>query len=142
MFVLIFLCMLFCHVVDDYYLQGILAKMKQKSWWQEQTNKTMYEKDWIPGLKKMYEKDWIPALIAHGISWSFMIMLPCNVYFMIYNPDKIYLFAIMFVLNAIAHCFIDDAKCNRHKINLITDQCLHILQIGITFICFLIVCLI
>ena len=23
------------HIVDDYYLQGILAKMKQKSWWKE-----------------------------------------------------------------------------------------------------------
>lgn len=25
MFLFIFLCMLFCHIVDDYYLQGILC---------------------------------------------------------------------------------------------------------------------
>ena len=24
--------MLFCHIIDDYCLQGILASMKQKSW--------------------------------------------------------------------------------------------------------------
>ena len=29
----ILLCMIFCHIIDDYYLQGILASMKQKSWW-------------------------------------------------------------------------------------------------------------
>ena len=28
--VLIFFAMCFCHIVDDYYLQGILASMKQK----------------------------------------------------------------------------------------------------------------
>lgn len=27
------LLMIFLHIVDDYYLQGILASMKQKEWW-------------------------------------------------------------------------------------------------------------
>ena len=27
--------MLFMHVVDDYYLQGILANLKQRSYWEE-----------------------------------------------------------------------------------------------------------
>ena len=30
-FMLLF--MVFLHIVDDYYLQGILASMKQKQWW-------------------------------------------------------------------------------------------------------------
>ena len=34
--VLILFAMIFCHIVDDYYLQGILASMKQKAWWQKQ----------------------------------------------------------------------------------------------------------
>jgi hypothetical protein len=34
--VLIFFAMCFCHIVDDYYLQGILASMKQKNWWTKQ----------------------------------------------------------------------------------------------------------
>ena len=25
--------MVFLHIVDDYYLQGVLATMKQKDWW-------------------------------------------------------------------------------------------------------------
>ena len=60
--------MLFMHIVDDYYLQGILAKMKQKSWW----------KDNAP--QDIYKNDYIVALIMHSISWAFCIMLPLAVY--------------------------------------------------------------
>ena len=126
MFLFIFLCMLFCHIVDDYYLQGVLAKMKQISWWQEQT------KD------PMYQNDWLPALIAHGISWSFMMMLPCNIYLLINKPDSIYLFSIVFVFNVFLHCKVDNDKANKHEINLITDQLMHLFQICFTFLVFLI----
>ena len=129
MFLFIFLCMLFCHIVDDYYLQGVLAKMKQISWWREQTN------------DPLYQNDWLPALIAHGISWSFMISLPCNIYLFINRPDSIYLFSIMFVFNAYLHCKVDNDKCNKHEINLITDQCMHLFQICVTFFVFLIAAL-
>ena len=126
MFLFIFLCMLFCHIVDDYYLQGVLAKMKQISWWQEQT------KD------PMYRNDWLPAFIAHGISWSFMMMLPCNIYLLINKPDSIYLFSIVFVFNVFLHCKVDNDKANKHEINLITDQLMHLFQIFFTFLVFLI----
>ena len=127
MFLFIFLCMLFCHIVDDFYLQGILAKMKQKSWWQEQT------------VISMYQKDWLPALIAHGMSWSFMIMLPCNIYSLIYKPNSLYYFIpLAFTYNVFIHCWIDNLKCNRHTINLITDQICHLIQIVATFLIFLI----
>ena len=127
MFIFIFLCMLFCHIVDDYYLQGVLAKMKQISWWQEQT------KD------PMYRNDWLPALIAHGISWAFMITLPCNIYLLINKPDSIYLFSLMFIFNVYLHCKVDNDKANKHEINLITDQCMHLFQICVTFFVFLVV---
>ena len=29
------LLMIFLHIVDDYYLQGILASMKQRGWWEK-----------------------------------------------------------------------------------------------------------
>ena len=124
MFVLIFLCMLFCHIVDDFYLQGILAKMKQKSWWKEQTTEAMYEKDWLP------------ALIAHGISWAFMIMFPCNIYLLIHKPDEIYLFSLTYIWNVWLHCRTDHLKCNKHEINLIVDQGIHVFQILVTFLVF------
>lgn len=61
---MIILCMVFCHIVDDYYLQGILAKLKQKSYWE------------LNAPDKKYENDYRMALLMHSISWSFMIMLP------------------------------------------------------------------
>ena len=63
--VFIFFAMCFCHIVDDYYLQGILASMKQKSWWTKQES---YE--------DKYKNDYIVALLMHAFSWSFMILIP------------------------------------------------------------------
>ena len=40
--ILVLFLMLFLHVVDDYYLQGILASMKQKSWWQKNAPDNLY----------------------------------------------------------------------------------------------------
>ena len=62
--VFILFAMIFCHIVDDYYLQGILASMKQRQWWKENAP------------NKMYEHDYIVALIMHAFSWSFMISIP------------------------------------------------------------------
>lgn len=116
MFVL--LSMIFCHIIDDYYLQGILASMKQKSWWEENAP------------DKLYKNDYIMALIMHSLSWAFMIMLPLA----IYNSFNIgWLFVIVFVVNALIHGCIDNLKANKRKINLIQDQMIHIAQIVITF---------
>ena len=40
-------CMIFCHIVDDYYLQGILASMKQRKWWEEHYPQKSYNYDYI-----------------------------------------------------------------------------------------------
>lgn len=66
--IFILFCMLFCHVIDDYYLQGILASMKKKSWWEKNAPDELYKNDY-----KM-------ALFMHSFSWSFMIMLPLTAY--------------------------------------------------------------
>lgn len=125
MFAFIFLSMLFAHIVDDYYLQGVLANMKQKKWWREQTD------------NEKYKNDWIAALVAHGLSWSFMIMLPCNIYLLTNNSERMYWIVPTFLINAWWHCSIDHLKCNKFQINLITDQILHLKQIVLTFIAFL-----
>ena len=65
--IIILLIMLFLHIVDDYYLQGILTKLKQKSWWEENAP------------NKLYKHDYIIALIEHAFSWTFMIMLPFTI---------------------------------------------------------------
>ena len=119
LFVLIL--MIFCHIVDDYYLQGWLASAKQKQWW----------KDNAPD--KLYRFDYIWALITHSFSWSFMIMLPIA----LFNSFAISgAFVGMLVFNMIMHAFVDDCKANRHWINLWTDQGCHLVQIAATFVIF------
>ena len=63
--VILLLSMIFCHIVDDYYLQGFLASAKQKSWWEKN----------LPN--KLYKNDYIIALFEHAFSWTFT---NCGVY--------------------------------------------------------------
>ena len=109
--------MIFAHIVDDYYLQGILASLKQKTWWENQKS-----------YKPMYKYDYIVALIMHAFSWSFMVSLPI----LYFGFTKWIVVAI--VLNTIIHGIVDDLKANKGKINLIVDQSIHIIQIVITWI--------
>lgn len=114
--------MIFCHIVDDYYLQGILASMKQRSWWEEN----------YP--QKLYKYDYIMALVTHAISWAFMIMLPIAAY-MGFRPTNF--FFVVLAINSVVHALVDDLKANKHKINLIMDQCIHFVQIVVTAIALL-----
>lgn len=113
----IVLLMIFCHIVDDYYLQGWLASAKQKQYWKENAP------------DKMYKHDYIWALIMHSFSWAFMIMLPIA-YTMNFNISME--FVGLFVWNTTIHAITDNAKANKRTINLITDQLIHICQIVIT----------
>lgn len=49
---------LFLHVVEDFHLQGLLADMKQKSWWLN----NVFSK----GFDHKYDKDYLAALALHG----------------------------------------------------------------------------
>lgn len=110
--------MIFCHIIDDYYLQGILAQMKQRKFWKENAPDDLYRFDYI----------W--ALLIHGFSWAFMIMAPIAV---LVGTGP--LFYILFIINFIAHAIIDNSKANRHEINLWEDQLLHLIQILATWYC-------
>ena len=114
---MIFLTMIFLHIVDDYYLQGILAQMKQKKFWKEQAPDELYKYDYI----------W--AVIMHAFSWTFMIMLPL-IFVSPINPA----FYVIFVVNLAVHAYVDNLKANKHKINLWQDQLIHLAQIILTFI--------
>ena len=118
----ILLVMLFCHIVDDYYLQRILASMKQKSWWESQ-----------PGYSLKYSKDYIMALCEHAFSWTFMIMLPI---FIVKGFHVTFSLGIVFFINWLIHSITDNAKANLNKINLVQDQIIHIIQVCITFVLF------
>lgn len=113
----VLILMIFCHIVDDYYLQGILAKMKQQKFWEN--------------LGRKYRNDYIMALFMHAFSWTFMIMLPVLIALSL-NPPLWFWFILLF--NICLHAAVDDLKCNKLEINLIQDQLIHLVQILITWI--------
>lgn len=109
--------MVFLHIVDDFYLQGILASLKQKKFWQENAP------------DKMYKHDYICALFMHAFSWTFMIMLPIAY---VQGFDMGRDFIVAFGINLAIHALVDDQKANRHTINLCQDQAIHLMQICAT----------
>lgn len=118
--VLVLLSMIFCHIVDDFYLQGCLANMKQAKWWEQYGD--------------FYRNDYKPALFLHAFSWTFCIYIPIFIHCLYYGGSySIILLLSVFVVNWIIHAVVDNLKANEFKINLITDQTIHILQIFVTW---------
>lgn len=116
------LTMIFLHIVDDYYLQGILASMKQKSWWQSNAP------------DPLYKNDYKVALIEHAFSWTFMIMLPSMILMIVNNEYYIAKLLVIFILNCLIHALIDNLKANVRIINLVQDQTTHLIQVIITWL--------
>ena len=110
--------MIFLHIMADYNLQGWLASAKTKKWWIENQN------------QGIYKYDYLAALFFHSFAWTFMTMLPI---WIIEKFETNILLISIFIINTILHCFIDDLKANKNKINLIIDQIFHIAQIIITY---------
>ena len=109
--------MLLCHILDDFVLQPIcLSKLKQKSFWE----KSGY-------YKKPYSNDYKMALGIHALSWSISIILPLLLF-----ASETFLWLSIFG-NTIIPYLIDDIKANKLRINLITDQLIHIIQIITTW---------
>lgn len=111
----------FLHIVDDFYLQEILMSIKQKEWWEEHYN------------DKLYQHDYIVALLIHSMSWSFMVHLPTLIYLYL-NNQNLNFFCFSLIWQSLCHALVDHVKANRHTINLITDQILHVGQIIIVLI--------
>lgn len=124
--IIVLLAMIFCHIVDDYYLQGWLASAKQKSWWEKNAP------------EKLYRNDYIMALFMHSFSWSFMIMIPLIAYLLISGIGLQEWLVIPYFLNMSIHGIVDDLKANKRKINLIQDQCIRLVQIFVTWLAFMI----
>ena len=118
---LIFLFMFFMHILEDFHLQGILAKMKEKMWWEQNYSDVKYCDDFII------------ALIMHGYEWAFMIMLPIIIYMIAVGNIHWHFILYGIVINGAIHCYIDHLKCNKYQINLEQDQFFHLIQIFLTW---------
>ncbi len=116
---LILLAMMFCHIVDDYYLQGWLASAKQRMWWKNNAP------------DKMYEDDYIMALFMHSFSWTFMIMLIPT---LLCSNNISATHFVLFGINLLIHAVVDNAKANLKMLNLIQDQLIHLCQIYVTWL--------
>lgn len=118
---LVLLTMIWFHIVDDYYIQGILAKMKQKIFWKDLPSKFKY--------------DYKMALFEHAFSNTFMIHIPL---FYCYIKGDVYIdiyrLIISFCTAIVFHYNVDDLKINGGYINLITDQIIHIINIVVVWI--------
>ena len=123
----IWVSMIFCHIVDDFYLQGCLKNLKQKDWWKKNAN------------DEKYENDYIIALLIHGFSWSFLIHLPLAIY-MLYKGIDIdkgnigIAFSLLYSIQMAIHAIIDHLKANLKIINLLNDQLLHYIQIIVSYL--------
>lgn len=111
---IILISMIFCHIVDDYYLQGWLASAKQKSWWEQNAP------------EKLFKYDYIAALFMHSFSWTFMVMLVPTVRVVLFGGTW---YPLLFAGNVMIHMFVDNLKANKKRINLIQNQSIHMLQI-------------
>ncbi|MDD3172190.1 MAG: DUF3307 domain-containing protein [Herbinix sp.] len=105
--------------------------MKCKSWWYGEINK-LPTKSWSEQQenKRLYKNDYKCALFVHSLSWTLSIMLPLA-YFINFNLNIEY--NLLLVFNILTHMFIDNLKANKLKINLITDQSIHLIQIITTW---------
>ncbi|MBR0541138.1 MAG: DUF3307 domain-containing protein [Clostridia bacterium] len=114
----VLLCMIYLHLIDDYVLQGILAKLKQKDFWEH--------------CGQNYVGDYGIALLEHGFMNSFLVHIPIYLWLC---KNEVVLFASVLLLGNI-HATIDDLKANQKKINLTQDQVLHIVLIVIWWVLF------
>lgn len=122
-YVILLFAMIFFHIVDDYYLQGILAQMKQKKWWEKHAP------------DKLYKNDYIMALAEHAFSWSFMIHMPVFVFIYFCGVSATWYEVMLLVIyNTVIHAIIDHQKANALQINLVQDQLAHLGQILFTWL--------
>ena len=142
--IIILFVMIFLHIVDDFYLQGVLANMKQKKWWESQIKLIAKERLGSKPrsyFKHLYQYDWAASLAIHGFSWSFMVNIP-SLAVLLSNKsvanDVVVTYVVMVLGNAALHAYIDDAKCNAFKLSLLEDQILHLCQIIVMWVIFVV----
>lgn len=130
----IFITMVLLHILEDFHLQGILANMKQKSWWQSECIKLGITYD-----SSKYRRDHIISLIIHALENSIFITLPliadglATTFTTIPNNSFFIGWAFIIFANTVVHAIIDDFKCNSKGINLVVDQILHFIFIILFF---------
>lgn len=138
--IFILFLMLLMHYIEDFHLQGCLANLKQKKWWEKQmSNNDMYSHYVLE--HSIYKNDYKMSLFAHSIENALFVMLPMIVDMLISEfthclQNTWILFIPSAILICVSHYLIDDSKANKMKINLIQDQLYHLCVILLIFLCY------
>lgn len=138
--IFILFLMLLMHYIEDFHLQGCLANLKQKKWWEKQiSNNDMHSHYALE--HSIYKNDYKMSLFAHSIENALFVMLPLIIDMLIsefthYLQNTWILFIPSTILICVSHYLIDDSKANEMKINLVQDQLYHLCIIFLIFLCY------
>lgn len=116
-----FIFMIFAHIVADFYIHGVVNSAMSKDWWLRNQ----------PGIRNRY--DYIVFVVLHSIFWTFSILFPIAYKL---NFAFSWFYTIAFVLNAVLHGFADNIRINHKEINLIVQEIVHLWQITLTYLLF------
>ena len=122
--ILLLVLMVALHTIEDFHVQGIMAQMKQRSWWVNNA----------PSPK--YRYDHLPVILLHGLEWAVFVSLPLMWASDWSLPDW---FCALIAAMGLVHSVIDHLKANMLKINLVQGQALHMVQIAIIWIAYIMV---
>ena len=138
--IFILFLMLLMHYIEDFHLQGCLANLKQKKWWEKQiSNNDMHSHYALE--HSIYKNDYKMSLFAHSIENALFVMLPLIIDMLISEftyclQNTWILFIPSTILICVSHYLIDDSKANEMKINLVQDQLYHLCVILLIFLCY------
>lgn len=108
--------MVFLHILVDFHIQGVLAEMKQKKFWEKFGGK--------------YAEDYMVAMGMHSFEWIFVVSLPMLLNCWIRHRDwAVVLYFVIIIANMVVHYVVDDMKANDLALNLAEDQMCHLVQI-------------
>ena len=138
--IFILFLMLLMHYIEDFHLQGCLANLKQKKWWEKQISNIDMHSHYILE-HSIYRNDYKMSLFAHSIENALFVMLPLIIDMLISEfihclQNTWILFIPSTILICVSHYLIDDSKANKMKINLIQDQLYHLCIILLIFLCY------
>ena len=132
-FLMTLFLMLFLHIFADFNLQGIMASMKQKAWWEKECEEKL-----IRYSKSKYNGDHYIALLCHSFEWAFVVMMPFFIKcFMKDDTTMRFVYTCFLIFNTLIHFYVDNEKANRDSINLTQDQSCHLVQVlGTAIVCY------
>lgn len=138
--IFILFIMLLMHYIEDFHLQGCLANLKQKKWWEKQMSNNDMRSHYV-FEHSIYKNDYKMSLFAHSIENALFVMLPLIVDMLISEfthcqQNTWILFIPSTILICVSHYFIDNSKANEMKINLVQDQLYHLCIILLIFLCY------